>query len=68
MDAVIFIVLAIVFVFMDMKHEPVTIDDEVTESLTEDNKRVAKLNDAYYDDPNAFSIIINALGFPKGRE
>lgn len=63
MDAVLFIGFAL-FLTISM----VFYDKGDTESLTvkpEDMTREAKLNDAFYEDPNAFSLIINALGFPK---
>lgn len=67
MDGLIFIIIAIVTVVLDSRN---TVDDskgaepayEVAET------RVTKLNEDFYDDPNAFSVIINALGFPKGQE
>lgn len=67
MDGLVFIIIALVFVFLDMKNG--TIDSTEKEQLVlEDETRVAKVNELYYDDPNAFSLIINALGFPKGVE
>lgn len=63
MDAVLFIGFAL-FLTISM----VFYDKGDTESLTvkpEDMTREAKLNDTFYEDPNAFSLIINALGFPK---
>lgn len=67
MDGLVFIIIALVFVFLDIKNG--TIDSTEKEQLVlEDETRVAKVNELYYDDPNAFSLIINALGFPKGVE
>lgn len=63
MDAVLFIgfalFLTISMVFFDKG------DPEAITVKPEDTTREAKLNDAFYEDPNAFSLIINALGFPK---
>lgn len=63
MDAVLFIgfalFLTISMVFFDKG------DSEAITIKPEDTTREAKLNDTFYDDPNAFSLIINALGFPK---
>ena len=63
MDAVLFIGLALFLtnsmVFFDKG------DPEAATVVSEDTTREAKLNDSFYDDPNAFSLIINALGFPK---
>jgi len=67
MDGLIFIIIAIVAVVLDGRN---TVDDskgvESTYEVTE--SRVTKLNEEFYDDPKAFSVIINALGFPKGQE
>lgn len=63
-----FIIIALVFVFQDMKKEEPEVTDNITETIEqEDTTRVAKVNESYYDDPNAFSIIINNLGYPKER-
>ena len=67
MDGLLFIIMAIVFVILDSK---ATVDDSsvsVEETVYETSTRVTKLNEEFYDDPQAFSKIINALGFPKGR-
>ena len=65
MDAVLFTGIAVVLVVMQM-YKP---DDASTSSkdiVVEDVTRVAKLNDSFYEDPDAFSEIAHALGFPKG--
>lgn len=64
MDGIVFIIIALVFVFKDMNTPAVDLD---VEQVVEDTTRVAKVNETYYDDPHAFSIIINNLGFPKQR-
>lgn len=67
MDLVIFSIIAIVLTFTTMKAET---DSSIKSSKTvtavvEDTTRTTKLNDAFYDDPNAFTEISRALGFPK---
>lgn len=64
MDAILFIGLALgtTIYLLFSKNEDA---GDATVEL-EDVTREAKLNDSYYEDPNAFSLIINALGFPKG--
>lgn len=64
MDAILFIGLALgTTIYLLYKK---TDDSEEVVVEVEDVTREAKLNDSFYDDPNAFSLIINALGFPKG--
>lgn len=68
MDAVLFISFTIVVIFLQVlrpSKEDVKTSVE-SELVVEDTDRVAKLNDSFYEDTNAFSEIINALGFPKG--
>lgn len=68
MDGLVFIIIALVFVFQDMKKGEVDLPNNQVETIEqEDITRVAKVNESYYDDPNAFSIIINNLGYPKER-
>lgn len=66
MDAVLFIGLALGTAIYLLYSKGDDAGDVVVE--VEDVTREAKLNDSYYEDPNAFSLIINALGFPKGGE
>lgn len=63
MDGLLFIIIAIVIVVLDSKS---TVDDNPLEETGYTESRVTKLNESFYDDPNAFSKLINALGFPKG--
>lgn len=65
MDAVVFIIFAWVLVFMQMKNPQgsVTQMSNGVEVQPEDVTRTTKLNDAFYDDPNAFTEISRALGF-----
>lgn len=70
MDAVVFISLAIFYTWkiaFSNESEPETSisDGEVAEAVTDNSNRVAKLNDTFYEDENAFSAMINALGFPR---
>lgn len=67
MDGLIFIIIAIVTVVLDSRS---TVSDSKIEETAYESveTRTTKLNESFYDDPSAFSTIINALGFPKGRE
>lgn len=68
MDAVVFLVIALVFTYYNLKDTDTveTVNTATLENESEVNvNRVAKVNDTYYEDLNAFSEIINALGFPK---
>ncbi len=65
MDALLFMVLALVRVLMVSKEEPKVRLDECIESESGVTERVAKLNDLFYEDEDAFSEIIHALGFPR---
>lgn len=64
MDAFILIVLTLVLVVKTLNSK-----EEQTVTLAENSvttqERTAKLNDTYYEDLDAFSEIIHALGFPK---
>lgn len=67
MDGLIFIIIAIVTVVLDSRST--VSDSKIEETVYESvETRTTKLNESFYDDPSAFSTIINALGFPKGRE
>lgn len=66
MDAVIFISICLYIVVKQMN----TVDEVVTDfenMEVEDVTRVAKLNDNFYEDENAFMDIAHVLGFPAGR-
>lgn len=74
MDALIFMCIALVLTIKTLYFSDENNDRaseilasqecaELNTALQED--RVAKVNDSYYEDLNAFSEIINALGFPK---
>lgn len=65
MDAVLFTGIAVVLVVMQM-YKPDDASSSSKDIIVEDVTRVAKLNDSFYEDPDAFSEIAHALGFPKG--
>lgn len=65
MDAVLFTGIAVVLVVMQM-YKPDDASSSSKDIVVEDVTRVAKLNDSFYEDPDAFSEIAHALGFPKG--
>ena len=65
MDAVLFTGIAVVLVVMQM-YKPDEASSSSKDIVVEDVTRVAKLNDSFYEDPDAFSEIAHALGFPKG--
>lgn len=65
MDAVLFTGVAVVLVVMQM-YKPDDASSSSKDIVVEDVTRVAKLNDSFYEDPDAFSEIAHALGFPKG--
>lgn len=66
MDGLLFIIIAIVFVVLD--NRTTESDESVVVEEVYDTTRTTKLNEDFYDNPNAFSKIINALGYPKGRD
>lgn len=69
MDALVFMILALVMTIMELR-KPDTIESEadgIIELQKDNGKRVAKLNESFYRDDDAFSEIIHALGFPKGE-
>ena len=65
MDAVLFTGIAVVLVVMQM-YKPDDASSSSKDIVVEDVTRVAKLNDSFYEDPDAVSEIAHALGFPKG--
>lgn len=66
MDAVIFIGICLYIVVRQVNLSSDT-DDTFETMEAEDTTRVAKLNDAFYEDPDAFMDIAHALGFPVGK-
>lgn len=65
MDAVIFMLLALVLTIKYSRPDAVSKLDETIMSESDPSGRVAKLNELFYEDDDAFSEIIHALGFPK---
>ena len=68
MDALIFISIALFIVLKHLNSIETAADTVVKDIDVEDTTRTAKLNETFYQDENAFSEMINALGFPKGYE
>ena len=66
MDALIFISIALFIVLKHLKSIETEASTVVKDIDVEDTTRTAKLNETFYQDENAFSEMINALGFPKG--
>jgi len=68
MDAVIFMILALVLTIIEINKPDSAAEaaKEMTDFKANDKNRVAKLNENFYHDNDAFSEIIHALGFPKG--
>lgn len=62
MDALLVCIISLVVVLLSQRDN--TAANEPIEEL-EDIEREAKVNELFYEDENAFSEIINALGFPK---
>lgn len=67
MDAVIFGIIAVVLTFMILYGTEEETSSNADNFLPEDATRSTKLNDNFYEDPNAFTEISSALGFPKSR-
>lgn len=65
MDMLLFICFVSVIAFKVYSEKESTPEVKPIETTIDDSKRIAKLNDTLYHDENAFSEIINALGFPK---
>ena len=68
MDAFIFMILSLVIAIKTMNTVETTqstVNAADCVELNEKTERVSRLNDSYYEDPQAFSRIINMLGFPK---
>ena len=59
MDAIVILILSIVFVTLS-KPEVKSIESDITYEVLQ---RPTKLNEDFYDDPNAFRRIVNELGF-----
>lgn len=69
MDAVIFGIVAVVMTLHAIygPETETSTGPAVSNFTPEDTTRTTKLNDSFYEDPNAFTEISSALGFPKSR-
>lgn len=68
MDALLFMILALVMTIkVSLGNANKVETDDIIEAQEEPANRVAKLNDSFYEDPDAFCDIIHALGFPKEK-
>lgn len=66
MDGLLIIIGAFILTIRSIKYGTVEeADSHFAELAVGDTMREAKLNESFYEDPNAFSRIINRLGFPK---
>lgn len=66
MDLVIFTLIAVVIVWRVLEAPEETVVGVKSEIVPEETvNRVAKLNEDFYDDPEAFMDIAHSLGFPK---
>ncbi len=63
MDAAIILIFALFTLFKVTVSVPAA--QPAPDIEVDDVKRVAKVNDSYYNDPKAFTSISRALGFPK---
>ena len=67
MDAVVFLLLSVVIAWRVMEGGDVEVGKSKVVVEPEDTiNRTAKLNDTFYEDPNAFMEIASALGFSRG--
>lgn len=68
MDAVIFGIIAVIMTMLSIYKPDSETSGPVLDNLVpEDTTRTTKLNESFYEDPNAFSEISSALGFPRHR-
>lgn len=66
MDAVIFLAITLFLAWRAYEEPEATSTKSNVKVVKEDTvNRVAKLNEDFYDDPDAFLDIAKALGFPK---
>ena len=67
MDAVIFLILSVILAWKILDSPDAVDTSSKTVIEPEDTtNRVAKLNETFYEDDNAFMELANALGFTKG--
>ena len=64
MDALLIMVLALVLTVRTL-NSPEERKEALLENEVSTVNRVAKINESYYEDMDAFSEIVHALGFPK---
>lgn len=64
MDAVVFIVICLIYVLTGVQDAPTA--EVAADTVVEDTTRVAKLNDTMFDDPDAFMDLAHNLGFGNG--
>lgn len=64
MDAIIFIMIALVLVIR-ADRVPESEAAKTVEYVAEDTQRTTMLNETFYEDKEAFYEIAHALGFPK---
>lgn len=67
MDALLFMVLALILTVRSVYGVNENTVEEVIEEQPVSADRQTKLNDTFTSEPEAFSEIIHALGFPKER-
>lgn len=66
MDAVIFGIVAVVLSIITLYYTEEPLDAVQQSGIEpEDTTRTTKLNESFYEDPNAFTEISSALGFTK---
>jgi len=64
MDAVVFIVICLIYVLTGAQDTPTA--EVAADTVVEDTTRVAKLNDTMFDDLDAFMDLAHNLGFGNG--
>ena len=63
MDAIVIIGIALVLTVKNVFFSKQEVSSVAFEK--EDVTRTTKLNDSFYEDPNAFYVVANMLGYPK---
>lgn len=65
MDALIYMIFALFIILKVVNSKDTEATLVLEESSASNVERIAKLNDSFYEDPDAFCEIAHALGFPK---
>lgn len=65
MDALIYMIFALFIILKVVNSKDTEATIVLEESSASTVERIAKLNDSFYEDPDAFCEIAHALGFPK---